>query len=151
MAKFFYRMQNILNIKYKLEDQAKQEYADAQFLYQQEEDKLKALESRRSAYLIEMRGNAVDAVNVMELERLNDAIYVMDTLIEEQKNRVFHARADMERAREKLNESMQERKTHEKLKEHQFEAFLQELNTQEMKEIDELVSYKYNSNEEGES
>ncbi len=26
MAKFFYRMQNILDIKYKLEEQAKQEY-----------------------------------------------------------------------------------------------------------------------------
>lgn len=29
MAKFIYRMQNILNIKYKLEESAKQEYAEA--------------------------------------------------------------------------------------------------------------------------
>lgn len=28
-AKFIYRMQNILNIKYKLEESAKQEYAEA--------------------------------------------------------------------------------------------------------------------------
>ena len=53
-------------------------------------------------------------------------------------------------ARERLNEIMQERKTHEKLKEHQFEAFLQELNTEEMKEIDQLVSYQHNTVEEGE-
>lgn len=150
MAKFFYRMQNILDIKLKLEEQAKQEYADAQYRYQQEVDKLEGLKRRRLDYLEEMRRAASDSLNVLELDRLNDAIFVMDDQIRIQKDQVFHALAEVERAREKLNESMQERKTHEKLKEHQFENFLQELNAEEMKEIDELVSYKYNSNEEGE-
>lgn len=149
MAKFFYRMQNILDIKLKLEEQAKQEYADAQYRYQQEVDKQEALENRRLNYLDEMRGAASESLNVLELDRLNDAIYVMDDLIRMQKDQVFRALAKVERAREKLNESMQERKTHEKLKEHQFEDFLQELNEEEMKEIDQLVSYKYNSKEEG--
>ena len=34
MAKFRYRMQNILDIKFKLEDQAKMEYAAANMKYQ---------------------------------------------------------------------------------------------------------------------
>lgn len=150
MAKFVYRMQNILNIKYKLEDQAKQEYADAQYAYQQEVARLDELKARREAYLEEMKGYATESVNVLELDRCNDAIFVMDGLVSAQKDKVFYAQANVDRAREKLNESMQERKTHEKLKEHQFEAFLQELNVEEMKEIDELVSYKYNSPQEGE-
>ena len=149
MAKFIYRMQNILNIKYKLEEQAKQEYADAQYAYQQEVDKLEAIKVRRLNYLEEMRGFAEGSVNVLELDRCNDAIFVLDGMIQEQKNKVFYAQVAVDRAREKLNETMQERKTHEKLKEHQFENFLQELSSEEMKEIDQLVSYKYNSKEEG--
>lgn len=150
MAKFIYQMQSILNIKYKLEKQAKQEFADAQLRYQQELDLLEALKVKKQLYLEEMRGYASQSVDVLELDRCNDAIFVLDGMVSEQKEKVFRARAAMDLARKKLNESMQERKTHEKLKEHQFESFLQELNAEEMKEIDELVSYKYNSPEEGE-
>ena len=47
----------------------------------------------------------------------------------------------------KMNEAKQERNIHEKLKEKQLEEFLIELNQEEMKEIDQLVSYQYNSKE----
>ena len=58
--------------------------------------------------------------------------------------------AEVDKAREYLNDVMQERKTHEKLKEHQFEQFMKDLNAQEMKEIDELVSYQHSVPKEGE-
>lgn len=45
MAKFIYRMQNILNIKYKLEESAKQEYAEARQALVAEEQKLDALKN----------------------------------------------------------------------------------------------------------
>ena len=38
---------------------------------------------------------------------------------------------------------MQDRKTHERLKERQFEVFKQEEAAKESKEIDELVSYRH--------
>lgn len=149
MAKFFYRMQNILNIKYKLEEQAKQEFSNAQNRYRQEEERLERLKQRKRDYTEEMRGHARERLNVMELERCNEAIALLDMQIREQKEVVFRAMTEVDRARAKLNQSMQERKTHEKLKEHQFESFLQELNAEEMKEIDELVSYQHNTSEEG--
>ncbi|MDE7367081.1 MAG: flagellar export protein FliJ [Lachnospiraceae bacterium] len=149
MAKFFYRMQNILNIKYKLEEQAKQEFSNAQYRYRQEEERLERLKQRKRDYTEEMRGHAKERLNVMELERCNDAIALLDMRIREQKEVVFRAMTEMDQARAKLNQSIQERKTHEKLKEHQFESFLQELNAEEMKEIDELVSYQHNTSEEG--
>ena len=46
---------------------------------------------------------------------------------------------------------MIDRKTHEKLKDNEFQVFLQELNEQEKKEIDELVSFQHNKTEEEES
>ena len=43
MSKFIYRMQNILNIKYKLEDQAKTEFMLANQVLREEEEKLQKL------------------------------------------------------------------------------------------------------------
>ena len=53
---------------------------------------------------------------------------------------------ELEEAVRLMNEATKERKIHEKLKDNQFEVFLQELNQEEMKEIDQLVSYQYNKN-----
>jgi flagellar FliJ protein len=47
-------------------------------------------------------------------------------------------------ARQKLNQVMIERKTHEKLKEKAFEEYKKQLDDYEKKEIDELISYSYN-------
>ena len=41
---------------------------------------------------------------------------------------------------------MKDRKVHEKLKEKAFDEFKLELNDQEKKEIDEVVSFNYNDN-----
>ena len=50
MAKFKYRMQSILNVKMKLEVQAKQEFASAQAALSREEEKLNRLAARKKAY-----------------------------------------------------------------------------------------------------
>jgi len=42
-----------------------------------------------------------------------------------------------------LQEVVQERKTHEKLREYAFDEYVKELNAAESKEVDELVSYSY--------
>lgn len=44
-----------------------------------------------------------------------------------------------------LNELMKERKTHEKLRDKKFEDFQKEEKDNESKEIDQLVSFTYNS------
>ena len=47
MAKFIYRMQSILDIKQKLEEQAKNEFAKARLQLTLEEDKLQKLKERK--------------------------------------------------------------------------------------------------------
>ena len=99
MAKFFYRMQNILNIKYKLEEQAKQEFSQAQNRYQQELQRLQSYKRQKLSYMAEMREHAKERLNLLELERCNQAILVMDERIAEQNDVVFRAMAEMDRAR----------------------------------------------------
>ena len=50
MARFRYRMQSILNIKMKMETQAKQEFAAAKAVLDEEEEKLEKLKARMAVY-----------------------------------------------------------------------------------------------------
>jgi flagellar FliJ protein len=145
MAKFFYSMQNILDIKLKLEESAKQEYADARHRLNEEEDKLQRLRDRKAEYLTAYQNALLGNLDFLEIEECSHAIDVMDDLIELQNEEVKKASKELEKARQKLNQVMQERKMHEKLKEKKFDEFLVELNASENKETDEVVSYQYNS------
>ena len=51
MARFIYRMQNILDIKYKLEEQAKQNYMEVRARLNAAEEELRHLEERRWQYM----------------------------------------------------------------------------------------------------
>lgn len=148
MAKFFYRMQNILDIKYKLEEQAKQEYMAVRVRLNEAQAELEHLEQRKAAYMSIYRQLVSQKLDVLEIEECKNAIILMDEYIFNQNQVVQRIERELEIAAQKMNVAMQERKIHEKLKENQFEEFLQELNQEEMKEIDQLVSYQYNIKEE---
>lgn len=138
-------MQNILDIKYKLEDTAKQEYAEARRLLNIEEEKLEQLKIRKDEYQEEYNNLIVGSLNFVKIEETGNAMDIMDILIEQQMEVVKKRSKELEKARVKLQQVMQERKMHEKLKEKQFDEFVQELNSAENKETDEVVSYQYNN------
>lgn len=143
MAKFRYRMQSILNIKYQLETQAKIEVGRAQMRMQEEEEKLQNLFDRKEAYFEEGRRMREDAVSVTDLRDNRNALIVMDDLIAAQQFEVMKAAEALELARAKLTEIMQERKMHEKLKEKALLQFLEDEKKAEAKVVDELTSYTY--------
>ena len=143
MAKFIYRMQNILNIKYKLEDQAKTEFMLANRRLQEEEAKLENLKDRKAHYEEEGRILLASVLKLNEIKQNREAIVNMEEFIRRQIQRVDEAKRQVEIKAAKLSELMQERKAQEKLKEKAFEQFLQEENAKESKEIDELVSFTY--------
>lgn len=143
MAKFVYRMQSILNIKLKLETQARMQFATAKRALDEEEEKLEHLKSRRETYLEEARKSRENVLSVKEMRDSKKAIQTMDGFIEAQNEQVALAATRVEEAREKLQEVMKERKTQEKLREKAFAEFLMEENHRESKEVDELTSYTY--------
>jgi len=145
MAKFIYSMQNILNIKYKLEDQAKSEYALAKAELEEEKQELWRLHERRIGYSERLRESISAQLNLREVKSLQDAVENMKYRIRLQANVVKRAEKKVELAETKLTFCMKERKTHEKLKENAFEIFKQEIQAQEIKEIDELTSFKHGS------
>lgn len=143
MAKFRYRMQSILEIKKKLEEQAKNEFAAARAALNEEEDKLEQLKKRKEAYEDEGRALRENTLNIMDIIENKEALLRMDEFIADQQLNVKRAQDRMEEARLALQTAMQESKTQEKLREKAFEQFVKEENAKESKEIDELVSYTY--------
>lgn len=143
MAKFRYRMQSILNIKYQLETQAKMEVGRAQMLLNEELEKQQALIDRKEAYIEEGRRMRKETVHVNDLRDNRNAMLIMDEMIAVQRSMVRRAEEVLEKARAKLTEIMQERKMHEKLKEKALLQFLEEEKAAEFKVVDELTSYTY--------
>lgn len=148
MAKFIYKLQNILNVKSKIEEQAKNDYAIMKIALDEEIDKLNVLIKRKGSYEDKLRGEVEHVLNIRDINFCREAIQTLEYYIEEQKRKVKLAENRLERARIKMNEAMIDRKTHEKLKEHAFDDFVREVNQVEGKETDELVSFKYNNSED---
>ncbi len=143
MAKFIYDMQNLLNLKEKLEEQKKAAFGVAKAKLDEEEKKLENLFRKKEYYqnaLVECFSSNLDLIAIQKNE---NAIKVIQTNIEQQKIVIKQAERQVDFARVQLTEAMKERKTHEKLREKAFEVFKVELLHEESKEVDELVSFKY--------
>lgn len=136
-------MQGILDIKEKLETQAKVEFTLAQNRLDEENEKLTTLQTRKENYLQEGRKLRKNELHVKDLRENRDAILRMDDFIKNQMKVVAAAEKEVDRARAKLNQVMQERKTHDRLKEKALEAYKAEENKEDAAIINELTSYTY--------
>lgn len=143
MARFRYTLQSILDIKVKLETQAKQNFAAAAGILAEEEKRLEILRERRLMYENRAAQLLSGTLDMQEIEENKTAILVMDNYIADQMLRVELATKKLERARQVMTEAMMEKKTYETLREQAFEFFLQEEKKEEGKTVDELVSYTY--------
>ena len=146
MAKFVYRMQNILDIKKKLESQAEIAYGIANQKYLSEQKTLQEYMLRRTEYEKELKDLMTGTLDVKRVGQARSNVNTMKTMIRRQMIEVHKAELELNDARQKLNEIIMERKTHEKLREKAFEQFKEEIKESESKEIDEIVSFTYNSN-----
>lgn len=145
MAKFIYKMQNILDIKNKLETQEKTAFAIEVQKLRVEEERLARIRKEIEYYEDLIRGQGDKQINILEWKRCNEALEYKKNEEKVQIQHVKLAEKNVDIARGRLNKVMIERKTQEVLKEKAFEEFVKELNENEKKEVDELVSFTYNN------
>lgn len=142
MSVFRFRMQSILDMKGKLEEQAKQEFAQAQQKLLEEQQKLDDIIKRREDYIaygIKLRSEELDVFEIMENKK---AIEHVKELEQQQRLSVNVAQKAVDAAFKKMTDARVQTKTYEKLREHAFEEFMLEENRAENKQIDELNSYR---------
>lgn len=145
MVKFRYSMQSVLDIKYRLEDQAKGVYAAAKLRYEEEVEKKERLEEQKRRYEDALQKLMLNRLDFREIQFTKTGIEAIEDAIKKQKRAVAIAKHEMDAASERLRELMVERKTHEKLKEKALEEYQKESLDAERKETDEIVSYRFNN------
>jgi len=143
MAKFVFSLQNVLDIKEKIEAQAKQDFATAAGLLEEQKRILAGLYERKEQLIVEGRELVKGKLDFHDIEDNRLSKEYVDRKIEEQKINVNKAEANAERARRKMTEAMADKKTYDKLREKAFEEYLVEENRAESKVVDELTSYTY--------
>ena len=143
MAKFIFSMQNLLEMKEKLEEQEKNNYSQANLRLLEAEEELQMLQDRLREAQEKLRAEMSSDLDVRKIRRRENAVEIIKMYVRQQELVVIQRRKDLEIARQRLNEAMKERKTYEKLREKAFEEFRLEENRKEQKEVDELVSYRY--------
>lgn len=145
MKKFQYRMESILQIKMKLEEQAKIAYSAARLQLTMEEEKLGQLEKQKRTYEDHLRKLRSSRLDIFEIRHCEGSIDIMKVKIDQQKLVVKEAEKRLETARIKLQNAMEERKTQDKLKQNAFETYMLEYEAEERKEADELNSFRYSN------
>jgi len=143
LAKFVYRMQSVLNLKIKTENQSKMEFGTAQMHLNEELDKLDLLKKRLEDYLREGEELQKSKLNVNEILFNGNAVENVKAQIEDQKVNVEKAEKVVDEARLKLSKDMQERKMQETLRDRAFQEFVQEEKDAEFKESDQRTSFTY--------
>ena len=113
-------MQSVLDIKEKLETSAKQDFAEANKRLDDEKEKLKELEDKKTFYMEEGIRLRLEKIDVRAIRENKMAVLKMDEYIRNQMVQINLAAKEVEKARLALQKLMQERKAHEKLKENAF-------------------------------
>ena len=143
MAKFRFKLESILSIKLKLETQAKAEFGMEVMKLREEEEKLEVMRQRKEGYELRLTDAVRNVLIIRQIKTLEDSVENVKYNMNLQRIVIRQQEQRVELAREKMNEAMKERKTYEKLKEKAFEEFKKELEKAERKEVDELVSFRY--------
>ena len=148
MARFRYRMQNILELKEKLEEQEKNNFTSRRAALTEEEDKMDAVLAKRDAIVAEGKALRLTTIDINKIRENQRAKEYVEEAVKQQRVKVRIAEKNLDAARVKMQAAMQERKIHEKMREKAFERFVEEQNAEEVKEIDQLTSYVYGTKEE---
>lgn len=148
MKKFKFELQGVLDIKVKLEGQAKMNFGAAMARLNEEEAKRDAIEQRRVEYRNKLHDMMEGSLDVCDISHCHDGIDVLTEQYDAQTLVVKRAEKQVEVCRTRLATAIRERKTIEKLREKKLEEYVDEYNAEERKEIDELVSYRHTVRED---
>ena len=141
-------MKNILELKEKLEEQEKNNFASRRAALTEEEDKMDAVLAKRDAIVEEGKALRLTTIDINKIRENQRAREYVEEAVKQQRVKVRIAEKNLDAARVKMQAAMQDRKIHEKMREKAFERFVEEQNAEEVKEIDQLTSYVYGTKEE---
>lgn len=146
MAGFTFKLDNILQIKMKIEEQEKVNFGIASGNLRDAEEKYNELLARHKQAEACLRECLNNGAKIIEIRQAEEDVQIIKMYLRIQGMEVIKCEEELDIVRKKLEEAIGERKIFEKLKEKAFEEFKKDLAKKEGLEIDELVSYRYSPN-----
>lgn len=143
--KFIFKLEKILDVKRKLEDQEKIKFSIAMEKLNQARIKLQYMCERRLKYENELKDILKNGSTARQIYQGEDALQIIKMNEKIIRFEVATQEQNVEKARKSLDDAVKERKIYEKLRENAFEQFKLDVEAQEKKETDELVSYRYST------
>jgi flagellar FliJ protein len=142
--RFIFKLQSVLDLKLKKEDEEKKELARLFAVQEEENRKLEMLIRKEAMTKEEMKEKQREGgVDVDELKRYLFYLKRLQSDIENQKILLQKIAIQIENQRQVLIKASQERQIYEKLKEKRQDEFNAEIEEEERKLIDELATQKY--------
>jgi len=143
MAKFIFKLQALLNIKIKMEDNLKNKMGKAIQKLERNKDILKSIENKKSTCINEFNLKTSGKFVLKDLKEYSAYISHLNHKIELQKENVKSAQKNVDKVREELLALMQEREVLDKLKAKKYKRFMEEELKKEQKLNDEIVNFKH--------
>lgn len=143
--RFVFRLQTVLEIKIKKEEEEKKKLGDLIAWQKQEEAILVEMVSQEQSTRASLREKQATGqwIEVDELKRISWFLKKLASDIEAQKKKLIEIARRIEEQRDALLEAVKEKKTLETLKENQHNEWLREVEEEEAKVLDELATLKY--------
>lgn len=148
MARFKYAMENILNIKTKIEEQKRMELGRAIAAYNQAVETRQSIRRQVDAIREEFSQSTGIKLTAERLVEMNRRVSYYERSLKSQELEVIRRSKVVDTKREALKHALEEKKIQEKLKEKALEKFVEEEKATEQKHLDEVVGYRYATKEE---
>ncbi|MGE5552342.1 MAG: flagellar export protein FliJ [Betaproteobacteria bacterium] len=143
MKKFSFSLQAVLDLKRHREEALLEELAKRTRAVAAAEERLQELRRERRRAERELRQLLRGRLEVGQVRVAQDYLLGLDGRIEGQSQEVHRRREEVEACRGQVVAARQERKTFEKLRERQWEAYQKEYHRQEQSFLDELATQGY--------
>ena len=142
---FRFKLQRVLDLKLKQEDEKKNQIATLMQAIKTKEDELEALISEKKQKEFSLNDNRKRGISILEIRNINQYLLFLDKKINTLRFEISSLESNLNQKRLEYLELQKERKTFEKLKEKNYEKYLYNEKKEEEKMIDQIVTFNKNN------
>lgn len=142
---FRFKLQRVLDLKLKQEDEKKNQIATLMQAIKTKEEELEALISEKKQKEFSLNDNRKRGISILEIRNINQYLLFLDKKINTLRFEISSLESNLNQKRLEYLELQKERKTFEKLKEKDYEKYLYNEKKEEEKMIDQIVTFNKNN------
>ena len=142
---FRFKLQRVLDLKLKQEDEKKNQIATLMQAIKTKEDELEVLISEKKQKEFSLNDNRKRGISILEIRNINQYLLFLDKKINTLRFEISSLESNLNQKRQEYLELQKERKTFEKLKEKDYEKYLYNEKKEEEKMIDQIVTFNKNN------